>query len=44
MIDYGSRVLLEAISIDSSKKTLLDVGCGYGTFGIALKVYILFRN
>ena len=37
MIDYGSRVLLEAISIDSSKKTLLDVGCGYGTFGIALK-------
>ena len=37
MIDYGSRVLLEAISIDLSKKTLLDVGCGYGTFGIALK-------
>ena len=37
MIDYGSRVLLEAISIDSSKKTLLDVGCGYGPFGIALK-------
>ena len=43
MIDYGSRVLLEAISIDSSKKTLLDVGCGYGTFGIALKsVYPFF--
>ena len=37
MIDYGSRVLLGVISIDSSKKTLLDVGCGYGTFGIALK-------
>lgn len=37
MIDYGSRVLLEAIGIDSSKKTLLDMGCGYGTFGIALK-------
>lgn len=37
MIDYGSRVLLEAISIDSSKKTLLDMGCGYGTFGITLK-------
>ena len=37
MIDYGSRVLLETISIDSSKKTLLDVGSGYGTFGIALK-------
>lgn len=37
MIDYGSRVLLETIRIDDEKKTLLDVGCGYGTFGIALK-------
>lgn len=37
MIDYGSRVLLETISIDSSKKKLLDMGCGYGTFGVALK-------
>ena len=37
MTDYGSRVLLETTSIDSSKKTLLDVGCGYGTFGLALK-------
>lgn len=34
-IDYGSRVLLENISIDNDKKCL-DVGCGYGTFGIAL--------
>ena len=42
MIDYGSRVLLETISIDSSKKTLLDVGCGYGTFGIALKSVYTF--
>ena len=41
MIDYGSRVLLETISIDSSKKTLLDVGCGYGTFGIALKLSLI---
>lgn len=39
MIDYGSRVLLENIIIDN-EKTLLDVGCGYGTFGICLnKVY-----
>lgn len=37
MIDYGSRVLLEAIELDETKKTLLDVGCGYGTFGICLK-------
>lgn len=37
MIDYGSRVLLDAIYIDETKKSLLDVGCGYGTFGISLK-------
>lgn len=37
MIDYGSRVLLDAITVDETKKTLLDVGCGYGTFGICLK-------
>lgn len=39
MIDYGSRVLLDNIEITNEKK-LLDVGCGYGTFGICLnKVY-----
>lgn len=39
MIDYGSRVLLDNIEI-TKEKTLLDVGCGYGTFGICLnKVY-----
>ena len=44
MIDYGSRVLLDTIYIDSSKKSLLDVGCGYGTFGVALKsVYPFLR-
>ncbi|MCI9629704.1 class I SAM-dependent methyltransferase [Thomasclavelia cocleata] len=37
MIDYGSRVLLDTIKIDSNKKSLLDVGCGYGTFGVSLK-------
>ena len=37
MIDFGSRVLLDAIELDESKSTLLDVGCGYGTFGVALK-------
>ena len=37
MIDYGSRVLLDAIVIDENKRNLLDVGCGYGTFGVALK-------
>lgn len=39
MIDYGSRVLLDNIEI-TNEKTLLDVGCGYGTFRICLnKVY-----
>ena len=39
MIDYGSRVLLDNIEI-TNEKTLLDVGCSYGTFGICLnKVY-----
>lgn len=39
MIDYGSRVLLDNIEI-TNEKTLLDVGCVYGTFGICLnKVY-----
>lgn len=37
MIDYGSRVLLDTIQIEETKKRVLDVGCGYGTFGISLK-------
>ena len=36
-VDYGSRVLLDAIEIDENHKSLLDVGCGYGTFGVSLK-------
>lgn len=36
-IDYGSRVLLDAININNNQKRLLDVGCGYGTLGISLK-------
>lgn len=37
MVDYGSRVLLDTIAIDQNKVKILDVGCGYGTFGISLK-------
>lgn len=37
MIDYGSRVMLDNIIISEDQKSLLDVGCGYGTFGICLK-------
>ena len=35
-LDYGSRVLMDAIDIGDAK-SMLDVGCGYGTMGIALK-------
>lgn len=35
-IDYGSRALLENIQL-ANAHSLLDVGCGYGTLGIALK-------
>ena len=34
-IDYGSRVLLENYQPEG-EKTLLDVGCGYGTLGLTL--------
>lgn len=36
MIDYGSQVLLNNF-FKTEEKTLLDVGCGYGTFGICFK-------
>lgn len=36
MIDYGSRILLDSFN-KTTEKSLLDVGCGYGTFGICLK-------
>ncbi|WP_223068789.1 class I SAM-dependent methyltransferase [Paenibacillus caui] len=33
-IDYGSRVLIEAMEI-GTRDTVLDVGCGYGPIGLA---------
>lgn len=36
-VDYGSRVLLDTIELNENHKKLLDVGCGYGTFGVSLK-------
>ncbi|MDD8049502.1 MAG: class I SAM-dependent methyltransferase [Thomasclavelia sp.] len=36
MIDYGSRVILDNVTLDGAK-SLLDVGCGYGTFGVCFK-------
>ncbi len=41
-IDFGTRLLIEAVADDLSKAgvrkgRLLDIGCGYGPVGIALK-------
>lgn len=33
-VDYGSRVLIEALEIDKTAK-VLDVGCGYGPIGLS---------
>ena len=35
-VDYGSRALLDAMNVGENQKTLLDVGCGYGTLGVSL--------
>lgn len=36
-IDYGSFVFLKALLKEELGKSILDVGCGYGTLGIVLK-------
>lgn len=38
MIDFGSRVMLDSLTITKGQKTVLDIGCGYGALGISLKV------
>lgn len=35
-LDFGSRLLLETIPLDEVGGKVLDMGCGYGTFGIVL--------
>lgn len=35
-LDFGSRLLLESIPLGEVGATVLDVGCGYGVFGIVL--------
>lgn len=35
-VDFGSRLLLESLSLSTLGESLLDVGCGYGVFGIVL--------
>ncbi|MGI6360501.1 MAG: class I SAM-dependent methyltransferase [Acholeplasmatales bacterium] len=36
-IDFGSKTLIDAISLKNDKLNLLDLGCGYGVIGIILK-------
>ena len=35
-VDFGSRLLLESLPLDKLGSSILDVGCGYGVFGIVL--------
>ena len=35
-LDFGSRLLLESIPLDEVGGKVLDLGCGYGVFGIIL--------
>lgn len=35
-LDFGSRLLLETIPLDEVGGKILDMGCGYGVFGIVL--------
>ena len=35
-LDFGSRLLLETIPLDEVGGKILDMGCGYGVFGIVV--------
>ena len=35
-LDFGSRLLLESIPLEAVGGKVLDMGCGYGVFGIVL--------
>ncbi|MBP3841260.1 MAG: class I SAM-dependent methyltransferase [Bacilli bacterium] len=35
-VDFGSRLLLESLPLSDLGNSVLDVGCGYGVFGIVL--------
>ncbi len=36
-LDFGSRLLLDAIPLEEVGGKILDMGCGYGVFGIILE-------
>ena len=42
-LDFGSRLLLENIPLTEIGESLLDVGCGYGVFGIILNKILGFK-
>lgn len=35
-LDFGSKVLIEAVIVNDTDKEILDLGCGYGPIGISL--------
>jgi 16S rRNA (guanine1207-N2)-methyltransferase len=39
-LDFGSRLLLESIPLEEVGGKVLDMGCGYGVFGIVLNKII----
>ena len=39
-LDFGSRLLLETIPLEEVGGKVLDMGCGYGVFGIVLNKVI----
>ena len=39
-LDFGSRLLLETIPLEAVGGKVLDMGCGYGVFGIVLNKVI----
>lgn len=39
-LDFGSRLLLESIPLEEVGGKVLDMGCGYGVFGIVLNKVI----
>ncbi len=43
-IDFGSYTLIDAFTPNPSKKSLLDVGCGYGPIGITLGKLFPYLN
>lgn len=36
-LDFGTRLLIEALPLNMMKGNVLDVGCGYGSIGLIIK-------